>query len=521
MLTYARNDEDEYAPQLDGTLQREHGVGGFDIDQMALASGPDSVRLAYVAYRVDKTFIVDNDKEVPLPDGAQVDGGRIVLSSDGKHMAYVLWRGMARYAVVLDGKELETYEGIDRDTLTFSPDGARLAYAASRNRKPLVVVDGKAEEAPGIPRDISFSPSGKRVAYTAYANDYPGGDPVWNCLVVDGKPGKHYAKVGRAVFENGESGVFTPVGERAVEVGGDLATWTVTVEGQVPWTVQPPIEIDQLRVSRDGTRAVFRDTCRYADRSSVLALFGPNGAQTFQWEERDGRCAVTVGGKVQFACDLKDTLPWLQSAPVASPDGAHWAAMLWRFDGQEYIPGGTCIVDGQEVARSSTHVNMPVFSPDSTLCAYVAREGDALIGYVNGDVVATLKTQRTVSDGSRALFSPDSRHVVFVLGDTQGESRIFLDGRDIGGGRGIDTEGLTFSPDSRHVLWFEEADDTWRAVIDGQPRTVSIPNGYRMMSDPFDHVFRFDNAGHAYFLMPVEPWKEGEAVTISLVEETL
>ena len=87
----------------------------------------------------------------------------------------------------MDGVEGKEYDGIMEGNPVFSPDSKRVAYAANRGGKWLVVVDGMAgKEYDGILAGTPvFSPDGKRVAYAAERGS--------NWLVVlDGAEGKKY-----------------------------------------------------------------------------------------------------------------------------------------------------------------------------------------------------------------------------------------------------------------------------------------------------------------------------------------
>ena len=60
--------------------------------------------------------------------------------------------------MVVDGVEGKEYDGIGQGSLVFSPDSKRVAYAAQRGGKQLVVVDGvEGKEYDGIGRALSSS----------------------------------------------------------------------------------------------------------------------------------------------------------------------------------------------------------------------------------------------------------------------------------------------------------------------------------------------------------------------------
>ena len=68
-------------------------------------------------------------------------GKSLIVSPDGKRLAYVVQRG-GKWLVVVMGVAGKEYDGIGRGSLVFSPDSKRVAYGAGRGGKWLVVVDG-------------------------------------------------------------------------------------------------------------------------------------------------------------------------------------------------------------------------------------------------------------------------------------------------------------------------------------------------------------------------------------------
>jgi Tol biopolymer transport system component len=166
-------------------------VEGKDHEAIALPSvmfSPDSSRLVYMAGPSGKPFVVINGEEgKPLYDAL----GTLLFSPDSTRVAYVGVRGArlrgavggglqlgegGRYSLVVDGVAGSEYDMINN--VTFSPDSRRVAYQAERvhkrffvvqRRRGLVVVDGKeGNEYEGIGEaTLTFGPDSKRVAYWA------------------------------------------------------------------------------------------------------------------------------------------------------------------------------------------------------------------------------------------------------------------------------------------------------------------------------------------------------------------
>ncbi len=65
----------------------------------------------------------------------------LAVSPDSKRMAYAARRG-DKLLVIVDGAEGKPYDGIGEGSLTFSPDSKRVAYMAKREGKWVVIVDG-------------------------------------------------------------------------------------------------------------------------------------------------------------------------------------------------------------------------------------------------------------------------------------------------------------------------------------------------------------------------------------------
>ncbi|MGB9488739.1 MAG: hypothetical protein WCD04_21820, partial [Terriglobia bacterium] len=108
----------------------------------------------------------------------------LTVSPDSKRVAYAAQRG-DRQLVVVDAVEAKEYDWIGKGAPVFSPDSKRVAYVAKRGGKWSVVVDDvEGKEYDGI-GSLVFSPDSKRVAYVAMR----GGKQL---VVLDGVEGKEY-----------------------------------------------------------------------------------------------------------------------------------------------------------------------------------------------------------------------------------------------------------------------------------------------------------------------------------------
>ncbi len=125
----------------------------------------DGRTVAYRARKNKKYMVVINRK----PGKAYALLGNPVISADGTKVAYAVVIGaLAEEAVVINGALGPKFSGaITKDSLTFSPDGQRIAYILEDKRKQEVVVDGK----PGktfdriVKDSLVFSPDSRKLAY--------------------------------------------------------------------------------------------------------------------------------------------------------------------------------------------------------------------------------------------------------------------------------------------------------------------------------------------------------------------
>lgn len=131
-----------------------------------LQFSPDSRRVA-ARVNQDKDFIViDGEESQPWSHTGEFRFGNTA------RYAYVARAPQEKDKVVVDGKpDIDVHEYV-RDSLTFSPDGTRLAYSAHLSfTETILRVDGQSRPArlgpkyPGWPSPLIFSPDGKHLVY--------------------------------------------------------------------------------------------------------------------------------------------------------------------------------------------------------------------------------------------------------------------------------------------------------------------------------------------------------------------
>lgn len=170
------------------------------VDAPSLAYSPDARRVAYVADRGGKKYVVVDG--VPGKKGYDAITDIVAssltwgtFSPNSKHVAYIGItygenpRTDRKWSVVIDGEEGDAYSS--SYFVTFSPDSKHVAYVADG----IVFLDRVPVKGPeGIARSLPlFSPDSQHLVYVV---EQSGGKSV----VLDGVPGKQYGIVGAIAF---------------------------------------------------------------------------------------------------------------------------------------------------------------------------------------------------------------------------------------------------------------------------------------------------------------------------------
>jgi len=360
----------------------------------------------------------------------------LAVSADGKHVLYA-GRDRARNltAVLLDHEPIGRHPKIWPESLCFSPDSERTAYAYKRDGRWHMVVDGQAGPGYEIVRKgpSIFSPDSKRHAYCGRK----GGQ--WVC-VVDGKEQKPYEDV--------RSVVFSPDSRRVAYYAltgrsGRAKQYVVVVDG----AERPAANgiSGGFVFSPDGKRlayALFRDHSNLSLVRAAVVLDGEQGRWfdyvnylRFSPDGRRFAYMARVGTTYSIVLDGEAT-GWPGMGPcVFSPDSNRWAHVT--RDGDTY----RMVIDGQP-GPAFDGVGGPVFSPDSRRVAHLARRGETWRMVVNGEEGPEFDFVQDI------VFSPDSRHVA-CRARRKEEWFAVLDGRagkpyaEIG-------DGGQFNPERRH-----------------------------------------------------------------------
>jgi Tol biopolymer transport system component len=439
----------------------------------------------------------------------------VVVSPDSRHLAFVERQGN-KWRVVLDGVACKEYEIGSRDpsggllfflskrlscsfqhpdrngTLRFSPDSRRLAYVARRDRKLLVVVDGKeGHEHDGVANQcLVFSPDSQRVGYMAFS--FPN---KWK-MIVNSVGGKQYDCMGEGlpffspdskrlayvaeqngkqfVVRDGEEGrpygyvyalsvCFSPDSKRlAYAVAGEANLLQVGGKRSV---VVDGIEGKQY----DGIAPVGAD-----EDSNVLSLFFSPDSRRLAYVAKQGSKKLLVTGGVEgkpydeifptsltFASYSQQPAYPIElesGATVFSPDSRRVAYMAVR-DRKSFL-----VLDGVETKQydvmAAGAVLGPLFSPDSRRIAFIGARPRRIFVCIDGKEG---KEYDGIVPGT-LLFSPDSMRVAYVALRLP-KMLVVVDGQE---GKEYDAiADVHFSPDSQHVAYVARRDKRQFVVADG------------------------------------------------------
>jgi Tol biopolymer transport system component len=183
-MAYVAGQNKTFAVVLDGKV----GPAYDSIGQDTPIFSPNSKRMAYKAKKGSSWHMVVDGREQQGYEGLSTP----LFSPNSTHMLYAGKKG-AKYCLVVDGREIGCYEAIMKDGMKFSLNSERWAIVVMKNKKQIVVVDGKE----GNPYDKiappTFSGDARRFAHTGNRNG------KW-MMVVNGKEGPAFQATGVYLF---------------------------------------------------------------------------------------------------------------------------------------------------------------------------------------------------------------------------------------------------------------------------------------------------------------------------------
>ncbi len=372
------------------------------------------------------------------------------FSEDGCHFAYVGRRGPA-FFVAKDGIESRgTYERIENG-LYFGPTGSTLVYIARVDGMTRLVLDGEVQlgfEVAMPWRGLRFSPDGSHLAIRARV---PGGE----AMVLDGAAGPTFRRVWPdppicQVTENGRLSYMAMRRKRF------RRRYLLIIDGNV--VAESGSLFYGGRMSPDGSRFLYAEyeSHRWFVEGEPL----PEGTKHAEFAP-DGRLYTDMDGQAFLDGVPLGVAAWL-GYPAFTRDGRHsaWSAKV----GHKQV----LVRDGVHSSEEMESVGTPVFSPEGSRLAFVARLGEQ-------ECVIVDDSKGPLFDRVHSLhFSPDGHHLAYWAKRT-GKSFLVWDqspGPAVDGYREPasmwpDPGVLEFSPHGQHVAAVAILGAKMRPLVDG------------------------------------------------------
>jgi len=388
---------------LDGRI----APGCGEISPADIALSADGQCFVCVGREGRETVVVVNGKRIPAARAVQ---GPPVVSREGGHWACVCWIDR-KYQVCHDGRLGTPYDSISSRTISFSPDGKRLAYVASSSRpgnmmdsQEYFVLDGRGGPAfKSIAETCYFSADGKHVAYIANSGEK-------THIVVDGQVGKPFPHMNVMAFRFSPDGTHWYCSAYPMKSGGHGAV--LIVDGEL---------ISEATGHNYETMVISPDRHLWYFSNSNKKYMLDHKA----YEDPSG---------------LKCT------RPSYSPDGKRLALIAEDDQKRQLV-----IVDGK-LGPAFTKIAKPgvLFSPDGARAAYVAEKGVGAMVAVIDDYIS--HRYAAILDGS-LVFSRDGKRVGFVGRKSNYKNGAWVDGEPGPDYPFVGPRSLVFSADSRSVAY--------------------------------------------------------------------
>lgn len=342
---------------MDGQAQpRYTRLQSLDPDNPTQMVATDGGRVIYFARDGNRHFIVVDGQEGPAFDRT---GFGPAVSEDGRHVAYVGFRGDQAY-VVADTTVHGPYPQID--LLLFPPGSADPAYVATWPDSTRIFIGYRPVPVPYplVKAPLIDAEGHLRCYWTSdgtrslIAGDYPSDAP--------GMPDYHSVST-PWLTEDGHHYVYEMVFDP------DFRSKAFVVDGKLLDTVECP--------------------------GNYKIQFSPDGRQmaTYCYSRDPVHCAMRLGAEQT----LYDAY-WVDLIQY-SDDGAHWVTRVIPEHGKPFL-----LRDGVEIPVESIY-GAPVISPDGRHVAYTVRNNKGNKEYLVVDDTS-FKTYTSVSDRELA-FNPD------------------------------------------------------------------------------------------------------------------
>ncbi|MEW6079002.1 MAG: hypothetical protein AB1724_14400 [Thermodesulfobacteriota bacterium] len=476
-----------------------HGISGEEIYVNSLKISSNLKHISYVS-RIGKTFRVWLDGvSNKTHDGVTEQSP--FFSPQNNRLAYIAQEN-AKMFVVIDDQEHARYKFVG--TITFSPDGSRLAYRVeNENKKQQVVVDG--QPGPlfdwGITKEVGiiFSPDSQHMAYVGI------NDNSSFVLVKDNKKMSSYEKI--------ENVIFSPDSRHIAYKAMEKGKWFVVLDDKKGAAYN---EINDLLFSPDGSQLVYsamknnrrlivKNNEEISEGSGTLApSFSPDGRRfAYLAVEKDNKFCYVVDGKKELSMDVPGRLLFSSdgtSAAYAAGIEGKWHIIKDGIRGPAFKEieaftyakatnnilyavknedGKYSVIKDETAGKFYHAIGTPLFSPDGKQYAYAAMQQGStdMFMVINNveqpsryPVIGIPAEEKPGKFGfafQQPYFSPKGSRMVFPVYDPDKKTAyMVVDGKPHPSFESIMQP--IFSDDEKHVAYMARKDGRWRMVVDGE-----------------------------------------------------
>ncbi|MEN6372958.1 MAG: hypothetical protein ABFD64_13200 [Armatimonadota bacterium] len=362
-----------------------------------------------------------------------------------RHVGTVAFKMDGKCCVWLDGKEGPEYDqvrGIVKGAFRsqdfeFSPDGSRLAYAARKGNKWVMVVDGKESAAFDGVREPYFSADSKHTCYVGFRGK--------NCIpVLDGKELGNYPPI---KLTNPYFTARTPVREiDTMYCPGIFGT-----SGRFAFVVVKGCNLEVAVI--DG-----KETAEYEKIAGVE--FSPDGKHTALAVQKGGKMFVLLDGKPGPKYDEVDGIF------TFSPDSKRLAYVATNYDANS-DPITFVVIDGKPGPKFKDLFSLSIaFSPDCKHFSYIAECGEEKYCLVEDGKPG--KAYDEIGGNTATAFQiygPDGKLYYCTRNDDK--YRMVVDGVPSRAYDYIANPIPVLSRDGKHYAFAAQEGDNWLVVKDG------------------------------------------------------
>jgi serine/threonine protein kinase/Tol biopolymer transport system component len=421
---------------------------------------------------------IGTGSNVQIIPPAEVEYGRLTFSPDGGYIYFprrkVDEENRALYQVpVLGGEPTELNSNVG-STVTFSPDGKRIAFVRGRNESTIIVAnaDGTGEQPLATLKRPEFfkhsgpawSPDGTVIAVSTGATDDSG-------------------RYQRIVEIRVEDGTMKPIGSSKWADCGQVA-WLANGSGVIANNFYLGSNISQVyQISYPGgeVQKITNDLLSYhgisltADSNSIVVVQEDRVSNI--WSAPDGdtsRPKQLTRGSAKY--EGRVGLRWTPDGRIVFTHTSGLAPHIWIMD-----------EDGSSQRQLNQSIGIhPSVSPDGRYVVFSAQKG-GVTSIWRMDIDGGNQRQ-LASDGVFPSFSPDGLWITYTGIELPGEPRMWrvsIDGGDPVRLTDYLSSAGSVSPDGKSIaaIYREQRDSPARLAIipfeGGQPtKLLDLPPGY-------------------------------------------